>query len=68
LAQSQEQIKIFCYFSQAGTKGPTVSAKEKVQFLYYWISDGIVELMHHAREDIQNWFKPMRFNPMQLRI
>ncbi len=40
--------------------------KGKVQFLYYRISDGIVELMRHAREGIQNWFKPKRPNQMQL--
>jgi len=42
--------------------------KEKVQFLYYRISDGIVELMRYAREGVQNWFKPIRPNQMQLRI
>ncbi len=44
------------------------SIKDKVQFLYYRISDGIVELMRHAREGIQDWFKPKRPNQMQLRF
>ncbi len=42
--------------------------KDKVQLLYYRISDGIVELMRHAREGIQDWFKPKRPNQMQLRL
>jgi len=42
--------------------------KEKVQFCYYRISDGIVELMRHARAGIRDWFKPKRTNQAQLRF
>jgi len=44
------------------------SIKDNVQFLYYRISDGIIELMRYAREGIQGWFKPMRPNQAQLRF
>ncbi len=42
--------------------------KERALFYYYRISDGIVELIRHAREGVQNWFKPKRPNQMQLRL
>lgn len=42
--------------------------KGKVLFYYYRISDGIAELMRHATEGIQDWFKPKRPNQMQLRF
>jgi len=42
--------------------------KDKVQFLYYRISDGIAELMRYARAGIRDWFKPKRPNQMQLRF
>ena len=40
--------------------------KMKVQFFYYRISDGIVELLRHAKTGIRDWFKPMRPNQSQL--
>ena len=40
--------------------------KKKVQFFYYRISDGIVELLRHAKTGIRDWFKPMRPNQSQL--
>lgn len=40
--------------------------KDKVHFLYYRISDGIVELLRYAKEGIWDWFKPRRPNQMQL--
>ncbi len=42
------------------------SIKNKVQFCYYRISDGIAELMRHAKTGIRDWFKPKCPNQMQL--
>ena len=42
--------------------------KEKVQFLYYRIADGISELLRYARAGIRDWFKPKRPNQNQLRF
>ena len=42
--------------------------KDKVQFLYYRIADGISELLRHAHIGIQDWFKPKRPNQNQLRF
>ena len=40
--------------------------KDKVQFLYYRIADGISELLRHAHIGIRDWFKPKRPNQNQL--
>ena len=40
--------------------------KKKVHFFYYRISDGIVELLRHAKTGIRDWFKPIRPNQSQL--
>ena len=40
--------------------------KDKVQFYYYRIADGISELLRHASTGIQEWFKPKRPNQNQL--
>lgn len=40
--------------------------KDKVQFNYYRIADGIAELLRHARAGIRDWFKPTRPNQSQL--
>lgn len=40
--------------------------KDKVQFNYYRIADGIAELLRHARAGIRDWFKPARPNQSQL--
>ena len=42
--------------------------KDKVQFLYYRIADGISELLRHAHIGIRDWFKPKRPNQNQLRF
>ena len=42
--------------------------KEKVQFLYYRIADGIFELLRYAHAGIRDWFKPKRPNQNQLRF
>ena len=42
--------------------------KDKVQFLYYRIADGISELLRRAHIGIQDWFKPKRPNQNQLRF
>ena len=42
--------------------------KEKVQFLYYRIADGIFELLRYAHAGIRDWFKPKRQNQNQLRF
>lgn len=42
--------------------------KDKVQFLYYRIADGISELLRHAHTGIRDWFKPKRPNQNQLRF
>lgn len=42
--------------------------KEKVQLLYYRISDGIAELLKHAKTGIRDWFKPKRTDQNQLRF
>ena len=42
--------------------------KDKVQFLYYRIADGISELLRHAHIGIQDWLKPKRPNQNQLRF
>lgn len=42
--------------------------KDKVRFYCYRISEGIAELMRHAKEGIRDWFKPTRPNQMQLRF
>ena len=44
------------------------SIKENVQFRYYRIADGIVELLRHAHTGIRDWFKPKRPNQNQLRF
>lgn len=40
--------------------------KKTVQFCYYRISDGIVELIRCAKTGIRDWFKPERPNQGQL--
>ena len=40
--------------------------KKKVLFFYYRISDGIVELLRHAKTGIRDWFRPKRPNQNQL--
>lgn len=42
--------------------------KDKVQFNYYRIADGIAELLRYARVGIRDWFKPKRPNQNQLRF
>ena len=42
--------------------------KDKVQFYYYRIADGIAELLRYAHSGICDWFKPRRPNQMQLRF
>ena len=42
--------------------------KDKVQFRYYRIADGIAELLRHAHAGIRDWFKPKRPNQNQLRF
>ena len=42
--------------------------KDKVQFFYYRIADGIAELLRHAHSGIRDWFKPRRPNQWQLRF
>ena len=42
--------------------------KDKVQFFYYRIADGIAELLRHAYSGIRDWFKPRRPNQWQLRF
>ena len=42
--------------------------KDKVQFYYYRIADGIAELLRYAHSGIRDWFKPRRPNQMQLRF
>ena len=42
------------------------SIKDKVQFYYYRIADGISELLRHAHAGIRDWFKPKRPNQNQL--
>lgn len=44
------------------------SIKDKVQFYYYRIADGISELLRHAHAGIRDWFKPKRPNQNQLRF
>lgn len=40
--------------------------KDKVQFYYYRIADGVSELLRHASTGIRDWFKPKRPNQNQL--
>ena len=42
--------------------------KDKVYFLYYRISDGIVELLKYATVGVKDWFKPKRPNQFQMRL
>lgn len=42
--------------------------KDKVQFFYYRIADGIAELLRHAHSGIRDWFKPKRPNQNQLSL
>lgn len=42
--------------------------KDVVQFCYYRISDGIAELLKHAKAGIRDWFKPNRTDQNQLRF
>ncbi len=42
--------------------------KDKVQFYYYRIADGIAELLRYAHSGIRDWFKPRRPNQMQIRF
>ena len=42
--------------------------KDRVQFKYYRIADGIAELLRHAHAGIRGWFKPKRPNQNQLRF
>jgi len=42
--------------------------KDKVQFYYYRIADGIAELLRYAHSGICDWFKPRRPNQLQLRF
>ena len=42
--------------------------KDVVQFLYYRISDGIAELLKHAKAGIRDWFRPKRTDQNQLRF
>lgn len=42
--------------------------KDVVQFRYYRISDGVAELLKHAKAGIRDWFKPKRTDQNQLRF